>query len=97
MKRLLITASLLALAGSPALAQSFDPNIGTGNIVPGPDTPVVWALPADAGPLAAFSGPVVPGIAGVRSMPVYIGNELVWPLPGAVFAGPYPYGRYRPY
>jgi hypothetical protein len=99
MKRLLITVSLLATVASPALAQSFNPNMGTGNIVPGPDTTFVWALPvvADGGPLAAYNGPVVPGIAGVRHMPVYIGNELVWPVAGPAFAGPYPYGRYRPY
>jgi hypothetical protein len=96
MKRLLITASLLALAASPAMAQSFNPNIGTGNIVPGPDTPIVWAAPGP-GPFAADDAFAMAGAPGVKSMPVYIGNELVWPVPAPAFAGAYPYGSYRPY
>jgi len=99
MKRLLVTVSLLATVASPALAQSFDPNAGTGNIVPGPGATYVWALPAisDGSPLAAYNGPVVPAYPNSRSMPIYIGNELVWPVPGAAIAGPYAYRRYRPY
>ncbi|HVZ51852.1 MAG TPA: hypothetical protein VG986_07800 [Pseudolabrys sp.] len=96
MKRLLIAVSLLATAAAPAMAQSFDPNLGTGNIAPGPGSTFVWAVPvvAESGPLAAYNGPVVPEITDVRHMPIYLGNELVWPLPGAAVAAPYPY---RPY
>lgn len=36
MKTLLITTSLLALLASPALAQSYNPDIGSGNLVPPP-------------------------------------------------------------
>jgi hypothetical protein len=36
MKKIFVTAALLmALAASPALAQSYDPDLGTGNIVQG--------------------------------------------------------------
>ena len=36
MKKLLMTASLLAALASPALAQSYNPDIGSGNLVPPP-------------------------------------------------------------
>jgi hypothetical protein len=34
MKTLIPALALLVLAGSPALAQSYDPDVGSGNIVP---------------------------------------------------------------
>jgi opacity protein-like surface antigen len=36
MKKLLMGAALVALLASPALAQSYNPNLGSGNIVPEP-------------------------------------------------------------
>ena len=36
MKKLLLTASLLTALATPALAQSYNPNIGSGNLVPPP-------------------------------------------------------------
>lgn len=79
MKRLLMTASLLALLASPAMAQSFDPNVGTGNIAPGPGTTYVWPWP---------------GYLDVRPLPAYVGDELAWPLPGVVVAPCCGVGRY---
>jgi hypothetical protein len=34
MKKLLLSAAFVTLLASPAFAQSYDPNLGTGNIVP---------------------------------------------------------------
>ncbi|MGB6875866.1 MAG: hypothetical protein WBD87_07505 [Candidatus Acidiferrales bacterium] len=34
-KIVLLALALAALTGAPALAQSYDPSVGTGNIVPG--------------------------------------------------------------
>lgn len=34
MKKLLMGAAVVALLATPAFAQSFDPNLGTGNIAP---------------------------------------------------------------
>jgi hypothetical protein len=80
MKRLLMTAPLLALLAAPASAQSSDPNVGTGNIVPGAGSTFVWPWP---------------GYPDNRPLPAYVGDELAWPLPGAPVGpccgvGPYP-------
>lgn len=34
MKKLIITAALASVIASPALAQSYDPSVGSGNIAP---------------------------------------------------------------
>jgi opacity protein-like surface antigen len=36
MKKLLMGAALVAVLASPAFAQAYDPDFGSGNIVPGP-------------------------------------------------------------
>jgi opacity protein-like surface antigen len=36
MKKLLLSATLLAALAAPALAESYNPNLGSGNIVPPP-------------------------------------------------------------
>jgi hypothetical protein len=44
MKKLIIATALAALIGSPALAQSYDPSIGSGNIASPPNAvPAPWA------------------------------------------------------
>jgi len=87
MKKFLMTASLLALFAAPAWAQSGDPSLGTGNIVPGPHDIYVWPWP---------------GHLNARPLPAYVLDELAWPAPHAYFAPccaipryPAPYGGPR--
>jgi len=56
MKRLMIGAALAAILGTSALAQSFDPAVGSGNIVP--DTNYAPSAPVASEPyLGSASGP----------------------------------------
>jgi hypothetical protein len=51
MKKLLIAVTLATVVGSPALAQSYDPGIGTGNLNAAPyrnDQTVQSGMPYDA-------------------------------------------------
>ncbi len=64
MKKLLMAASFLALLASPALAQSYNPNAGSGNLVPppgavygGPRYPGAQQMPGYAANAMAWHGP----------------------------------------
>jgi hypothetical protein len=58
MKKMLITAGLATLVASPALAQSYDPDLGTGNILENSTTSSGIYLRADdaAAPLGRGNG-----------------------------------------
>jgi hypothetical protein len=53
MKMLAAAVALAALVASPAFAQSYDPDIGTGNIAPPSDDPAYVAAPQ--GDFGAFA------------------------------------------
>ena len=50
LKKIMLGAAVAALMASSAMAQSYDPSVGSGNIVKNPSTPP--------------SGPVMPGTLG---------------------------------
>jgi opacity protein-like surface antigen len=52
MKKLVLAAGLAALLATPALAQSYDSEYGTGNSLP---TPPSWAAQQNAGAGSAFA------------------------------------------
>jgi hypothetical protein len=45
MRKALATMAVLTAIATPALAQSYDPDVGSGNIVPGPSQGVVRRAP----------------------------------------------------
>ena len=48
MNRFLAAMALVAAIGSPALAQSYDPDLGTGNIAPAPYADTAYGVNAYA-------------------------------------------------
>ena len=54
MKMLAAAVALAALVASPAFAQSYDPDLGTGNVAPTSDDPAYVAAP-NQGAFGAFA------------------------------------------
>jgi hypothetical protein len=62
MKMLVVGVALAALVASPAFAQSYDPDVGTGNIAPPSDDPAYASGVYQGGPDAPYTayGAVTP-------------------------------------
>jgi hypothetical protein len=83
MKKLLIAAAILAI-GSPAFAQSYDPEVGSGNIAGAFSAPRPYAAPRVYAAPRIYQGAegafaqVIPGTRGRRqAAPVYQAPNVV--------------------
>ncbi len=91
LKKLLIGTALAAMAASPALAQSYYPDVGSGNIVAGPGGPHVRA---ETSPYVGQRGPAYTWLqhrGGVYVRPYAYGGAYG----GAYAYAPPRYGSYE--
>ena len=72
MKMLVAAVAFATLVASPAFAQSYDPDIGSGNTAPQADAANYLSQPLYQGHVGAFAQvPVRSAPAAVQSAPVY--------------------------
>ena len=64
MKMLVAAVALATLVASPAFAQSYDPDIGSGNVAPRADAANYLRAPLYRGQLGAFAQVPAPGPVG---------------------------------